>query len=58
MSVINTNIPSITAIHRLSANQNDLKTRLERLSTCTGGFGNNEFTFSRDNRSEHPAPDR
>lgn len=33
MSVINTNIPSITAIHRLSANQADLRTRLERLST-------------------------
>ncbi len=33
MSVINTNIPSITAIHRLAANQADLKTRLERLSS-------------------------
>ena len=32
--------------------------RLERLTTCTGGFGNNEFTFSRDNLSERPAPDR
>jgi len=33
MSVINTNIPSITAIHRLAANQADLRTRLERLSS-------------------------
>ena len=33
MSVINTNVPSITAIHQLTANQNDLKTRLQRLST-------------------------
>ena len=33
MSVINTNVPSITAIHQLAANQNDLKTRLQRLST-------------------------
>ncbi|HSW45910.1 MAG TPA: flagellin [Phycisphaerae bacterium] len=33
MSVINTNIPSITAVHRLAANQTDLRTRLERLST-------------------------
>ena len=33
MSVINTNIPSITAVHKLRANQNDLQIRLERLST-------------------------
>lgn len=33
MSVINTNIPSITAVHRLASNQGDLRTRLERLST-------------------------
>lgn len=33
MSRINTNIPSIQAMHRLSANQADLGTRLERLST-------------------------
>ncbi len=33
MSVINTNIPSIQAVHRLTANQGDLRTRLERLST-------------------------
>lgn len=33
MSRINTNIPSIQAVHRLGANQNDLTTRLERLST-------------------------
>ncbi len=33
MSVINTNIPSITAVHKLAANQADLRTRLERLST-------------------------
>ncbi|GMU21093.1 MAG: flagellin [Phycisphaerae bacterium] len=33
MSRINTNIPSIQAIHRLAANQNDLGIRLERLST-------------------------
>lgn len=33
MSVINTNIPSITAVHKLAANQGDLRTRLERLST-------------------------
>jgi 2-polyprenyl-6-hydroxyphenyl methylase/3-demethylubiquinone-9 3-methyltransferase len=29
---------------------------LERLTTCMGGYGNNEFTFSRDNRPERPAP--
>ena len=33
MSRINTNIPSIQAVHKLAANQLDLKTRLERLST-------------------------
>lgn len=33
MSSINTNIPSIRAFHRLDANQQDLETRLERLST-------------------------
>ena len=33
MCVINTNIPSITAVHKLAANQADLRTRLERLST-------------------------
>jgi len=33
MSRINTNIPSIQAVHRLAANQLDLRTRLERLST-------------------------
>lgn len=33
MSRINTNIPSIQAVHRLAANQGDLQTRLERLST-------------------------
>jgi len=33
MSRINTNIPSIQAVHKLAANQNDLTTRLERLST-------------------------
>lgn len=33
MSRINTNIPSIQAIHRLANNQTDLQLRLERLST-------------------------
>ncbi len=33
MSRINTNVPSIVAIHRLRDNQLDLNTRLERLST-------------------------
>lgn len=33
MTRINTNIPSIQAIHRLAANQADLNVRLERLST-------------------------
>ena len=33
MSRINTNISSIQSIHRLIANQQDLATRLERLST-------------------------
>jgi len=33
MSRINTNIPSIQAVHQLAANQLDLKTRLERLTT-------------------------
>ncbi len=33
MSRINTNIPSIQATHKLAANQLDLNTRLERLST-------------------------
>ena len=33
MTRINTNIPSIQAIHRLAANQFDLGVRLERLST-------------------------
>lgn len=33
MSRINTNIPSIQATHRLAANNFDLQTRLERLST-------------------------
>lgn len=33
MSRINTNIPSIQATHKLAANQLDLHTRLERLST-------------------------
>lgn len=33
MSRINTNIPSIQAMHRLTANQGDLGVRLERLST-------------------------
>ena len=33
MSRINTNIPSMQAVHKLAANQLDLKTRLERLST-------------------------
>jgi len=32
--------------------------RLERLTTCMGGFGNNEFSFRRDNRTERSAPDR
>jgi len=32
--------------------------RLECLTTCTGGFGNNEFTFSRENLSERRAGDR
>ena len=33
MSRINTNIPALQAVHRLIANQSDLTTRLERLST-------------------------
>ncbi len=33
MSRINTNISSLQAIHRLSKNQSDLSTRLERLSS-------------------------
>ena len=33
MSRINTNIPALQAIHRLSRNNNDLSTRLQRLST-------------------------
>jgi len=33
MSRINTNISSLQAIHRLALNQNDLSTRLQRLST-------------------------
>jgi flagellin len=33
MTRINTNIPALQAIHRLAANQGDLGTRLERLST-------------------------
>jgi len=33
MSRINTNIPSIQAVHKLAANQSDLNIRLERLST-------------------------
>jgi len=33
MSVINTNISSLRAVHRLAANQTDLNVRLERLST-------------------------
>lgn len=33
MSRINTNIPAIRAYHQLQANQRDLQTRLERLST-------------------------
>jgi 2-polyprenyl-6-hydroxyphenyl methylase/3-demethylubiquinone-9 3-methyltransferase len=32
--------------------------RLEHLTTCLGGFGNNEFTFSREDRPERPAPGR
>lgn len=32
--------------------------QLERLSTCMGGFGNNEFTFCRDTRSERLNPSR
>lgn len=30
--------------------------QLERLITRLGGYGNNEFTFSRDNRFERPSP--
>ncbi len=33
MSRINTNIGSLQAMHRLNANQSDLSTRLQRLST-------------------------
>jgi flagellin len=33
MGRINTNIPSLQAIHRLSRNNTDLATRLQRLST-------------------------
>jgi len=32
--------------------------QLERLITRLGGYGNNEFTFRRDNRFERPAPRR
>jgi len=32
--------------------------QLERLTTCTGGFGNNEFTFRRETLPDRPAPPR
>ena len=32
--------------------------RLQRLSTCMGGYGNNEFTFRRDARPAAPVPSR